>query len=227
MVSFGHRALAEWKRKYKQSCIFSFEATAVDAAPPQLAGRHRSSVPDQTYPYSTYSLENFYPREIMKNKHWKSRQSFNNEINVYIETVYFIYRLLKRPLILKLLLKKKMLLTWIENYSLKFHAIDFRYAIGRHRHALLNCVMICFPNHCMQFTSLLWGLSWFEKEICPVLFFKTIESVCHCGSKYLQQLVLLWKQHWSTDFWSSSQSATITRKWKTTAPFFSSTRFFF
>ena len=114
----------------------------------------------------------------------------------------------------------------VENYSLKFHAIDFRYAIGWHRHALLNCVMICFPNHCMQFTSLLWGLSWFEKEICPVLFFKTIEFVCHCGSRYLQQLVLLWKQHWSTDFWSSSQSATITRKWKTTAPFFSSTRFF-
>ena len=119
-----------------------------------------------------------------------------------------------------------MLLTWIENYSLKFHAIDFRYAIGRHRHALLNCVMICFPNHCMQFTSLLWGLSWFEKEICPALFFKTIEFVCHRGSRYLQQLVFLWKQHWSTDFWSSSQSATITRKWKTTAPFFSSTRFF-
>ena len=162
-----------------------------------------------------------------------SQKVLNNEINVYIQTVYYIHRLLLdhyfNPSLIfffKMLFFKCYFHGYVvENYSLKFHAIDFRYAIGWH--ALLNCVMICFPNHCMQFTSLLWGLSWFEKEICPVLFFKTIEFVCHCGSRYLQQLVLLWKQHWSTDFWSSSQSATITRKWKTTAPFFSSTRFFF
>ena len=29
----------------------------------------RSSVPEQTYPYSTYSLENFHPRPMMKNKY--------------------------------------------------------------------------------------------------------------------------------------------------------------
>ena len=55
------------KGKYRQSCVVSFEATAVDAA--RLAARPRSSVPGQTYPYSTYSLENFQPRGIMKNKH--------------------------------------------------------------------------------------------------------------------------------------------------------------
>ena len=55
------------KGKYRQSCVVSYEATAVDAA--RLAARPRSSVPGQTYPYSTYSLENFQPRGIMKNKH--------------------------------------------------------------------------------------------------------------------------------------------------------------
>ena len=80
------------KGKYRQSCVVSFEATAVDAA--RLAARPRSSVPGQTYPYSTYSLENFQPRGIMKNKHWKSRHGivYYTEIAVFTCPAHSVHR---------------------------------------------------------------------------------------------------------------------------------------
>ena len=52
------------KSKHAKFCFFLLYS--------QLLTWHhlpRSSVPAQTYPYSTYSLENFHPRAMMKNKY--------------------------------------------------------------------------------------------------------------------------------------------------------------
>ena len=52
------------KSKHAKFCFFLLYS--------QLLTWHhlpRSSVPAQTYPYSTYSLENFHPRPMMKNKY--------------------------------------------------------------------------------------------------------------------------------------------------------------